>query len=101
MTFIAINSAVEGSLRLDWGYICKCVQFRAASELSVAGSEAGGRFSDDEAARSSIGDGHFSCSSVFSEFGYVAQHLEEQNPGVALARCLLTLSSFPGQPYMI
>ncbi|KAK9909851.1 hypothetical protein WJX75_008397 [Coccomyxa subellipsoidea] len=61
-------------------------RFRAASELSVAGSEAGGRFSDDEAARSSIGDGHFSCSSVFSEFGYVAQHLEEQNPGVALAR---------------
>lgn len=62
------------------------LQFRAASELSVAGSEAGGRFSEDEAGRSSIGDGHFSCSSVFSEFGYVAQHLEETYPGLALAR---------------
>ncbi|CAL8467586.1 g7124 [Coccomyxa elongata] len=61
-------------------------RFRAASELSVAGSEAGGRFSEDEAGRSSIGDGHFSCSSVFSEFGYVAQHLEETYPGLALAR---------------
>ncbi|BDA42763.1 probable mRNA-capping enzyme at N-terminal half [Coccomyxa sp. Obi] len=61
-------------------------RFRAASELSVAGSEAGGRFSDDEAGRSSIGDGHFSCSSVFSEFGYVAQHLEDTYPGLALAR---------------
>lgn len=54
----------------------------------MAGSEAGGRFSEDEAGRSSVGDGHFSCSSVFSEFGYVAQHLEETYPGLALARCL-------------
>lgn len=70
-------------------FILTIVQFRAASELSVAGSEAGNRFSDDEAGRSSIGDGHFSCSSVFSEFGYVAQHLEELNPSIAHARCFL------------
>lgn len=62
------------------------MQVRAASELSVAGSEMGGKLSDGDAGRSSIGDGHFSCSSVFSEFGLVAQHLEDNNPGIALAR---------------
>ncbi len=46
----------------------------------------GGKLSDDDAGRSSIGDGHFSCSSVFSEFSLVAQHLEENYPGIALAR---------------
>jgi hypothetical protein len=54
--------------------------------MSVAGSEMGGRASEDGACRSSLGDGHFSCSSLFSEFGLVAQHLEETYPGIALAR---------------
>ncbi len=59
---------------------------RAASELSVAGSEMGGRFSEDDQGYSM--DGRFSCSSLYSEFGHVASHLEERHPGLVLARCI-------------
>lgn len=61
---------------------------RTASELSVAGS-AGGRWSEEGGApggHHSSGDGRFSCSSLYSEFGAVAAHLEEHYPGLALAR---------------
>ena len=59
-------------------------QVRAASELSVAGSEMGGRCSEDDMGYSI--DGRFSCSSLYSEFGHVASHLEERHPGLVLAR---------------
>jgi hypothetical protein len=65
-------------------------QVRAASELSVAGSELGGRCSEDDAGYSM--DGRFSCSSLYSEFGHVASHLEERHPGLVLARsCALPI----------
>ena len=60
------------------------MQVRAASELSVAGSEMGGRISEDDQGYSM--DGRFSCSSLYSEFGHVASHLEERHPGLVLAR---------------
>ena len=63
------------------------MQVRAASELSVAGSEMGGRFSEDDQGYSM--DGRFSCSSLYSEFGHVASHLEERHPGLVLARFVL------------
>lgn len=63
------------------------MQVRAASELSVAGSDmGGGRLSEDDQGYSM--DGRFSCSSLYSEFGHVASHLEERHPGVVLARCV-------------
>ncbi len=76
-----------------WGRIQNLapMQVRAASELSVAGSEMGGRLSEDDMGYSM--DGRFSCSSLYSEFGHVASHLEERHPGLVLARCVLDLSS--------
>ena len=50
----------------------------------MAGSEMGGRLSEDDAGYSM--DGRFSCSSLYSEFGHVASHLEERHPGLVLAR---------------
>ena len=44
----------------------------------------GGRLSEDDTGYSM--DGRFSCSSLYSEFGHVASHLEERHPGLVLAR---------------
>jgi hypothetical protein len=69
-----------------------CAQVRTASELSIAGSADGGGYGGGgwpEGAYSSLeaSDGRISCSSLFSEFGAVAAHLEERHPGLASARC--------------